>query len=111
MDARKWGRQKIMWCFMKALGCIVKLLKRKKTAEEEKIPYQLAVRRGGGTDAGEMHLSGEGVPSMVLGVPSRYIHSHNSVIDLSDYRAMVDLSVALIKRLGAEQVAKFTDFL
>lgn len=81
------------------------------TAEEEKIPYQLAVRRGGGTDAGEMHLSGEGVPSMVLGVPSRYIHSHNSVIDLSDYRAMVDLSVALIKRLGAEQVAKFTEFL
>ena len=48
---------------------------------------------------------------MVLGVPSRYIHSHNSIIDLSDYRAMVDLSVALIKRLGAEQVAKFTEFL
>ena len=81
------------------------------TAEKEKIPCQLAVRRGGGTDAGEMHLSGEGVPSIVLGVPARYIHSHNSIIDLSDYRAMVDLSVALIKQLTVRRVAKLVEYL
>ena len=81
------------------------------TAEKEKIPHQLAVRRGGGTDAGEMHLSGEGVPSVVLGVPARYIHSHNSIIDLADYRAMVDLSVALIRRLTVRQAAKLVEYL
>ena len=81
------------------------------TAEKEKIPHQLAVRRGGGTDAGEMHLSGEGVPSVVLGVPARYIHSHNSIIDLADYRAMVDLSVALIRRLTARQATKLVEYL
>ncbi|NRB26381.1 MAG: M20/M25/M40 family metallo-hydrolase [Roseibacillus sp.] len=81
------------------------------TAENEKIPHQLAVRRGGGTDAGELHLSGEGVPSVVLGVPARYIHSHNSIIDLVDYRAMVDLSVALIRRLTARQAAKLVEYL
>jgi endoglucanase len=81
------------------------------TAEKEKIPHQLAVRRGGGTDAGEVHLSGGGVPSVVLGVPARYIHSHNSIIDLADYRAMVDLSVALIRRLTVRQAAKLVEYL
>ena len=37
------------------------------TAEKEKIPHQLAMRRGGGTDAGRIHLAGEGVPCVVLG--------------------------------------------
>ncbi|HBM78127.1 MAG TPA: glutamyl aminopeptidase [Verrucomicrobiales bacterium] len=81
------------------------------TAQEEEIPFQLAVRRGGGTDAGEMHLSGEGVPCVVLGVPARYIHSHNSIIDISDYKAMVNLSVALIRRLGSEQVSNLVKYL
>ncbi|MFM1561065.1 MAG: M42 family metallopeptidase [Roseibacillus sp.] len=81
------------------------------TAEKEKIPHQLAMRRGGGTDAGRIHLAGEGVPCVVLGVPSRYIHSHNSIIDIADYRAMVDLGVALIKRLTARQAAKLVEYL
>lgn len=81
------------------------------TAVKEKIPHQLAVRRGGGTDAGRLHLAGEGVPSVVLGVPARYIHSHNSIIEMADYRAMVDLSVALIKRLNGRQAEKLVEYL
>jgi endoglucanase len=81
------------------------------TAEKEKIPHQLAVRQGGGTDAGRIHLAAEGVPCVVLGVPARYIHSHNSIIDLADYKAMLDLSVALVKRLNAGQVKKLVQYL
>ncbi len=81
------------------------------TAQKEKIPHQLAMRRGGATDAGRIHLAGEGVPCVVLGVPARYIHSHNSIIDMADYRAMVDLSLALIKRLNARQVGKLVQYL
>ena len=81
------------------------------TAEKHRIPHQLAVRRGGGTDAGRLHLSGEGVPCVVLGVPSRYIHSHNCIIDLFDYKAMVDLGVALIKQLTSRRVEELTEFL
>ena len=81
------------------------------TAREENIPFQRAVRRGGGTDAGEMHLSGEGVPCVVLGVPARYIHSHNSIIDIADYRAMVDLSVALVRRLSSTAVSDLVKYL
>jgi endoglucanase len=71
----------------------------------------VTVRQGGGTDAGAFHLSGEGVPSIVLGVPARYIHSHNSIIDVNDYLAMVKLAAALVKRLDAATVAGLTKFL
>lgn len=74
-------------------------------AEQEKIPHQVTVRRAGGTDAGMIHLSGEGVPCVVLGVPARYIHSHNAIIDVNDYLQMVALAVALVRRLDAETVA------
>jgi endoglucanase len=74
-------------------------------AEQEKIPHQVTVRHAGGTDAGAIQPSGEGVPSVVLGVPARYIHSHNAIIDLNDYLQMVALAAALVRRLDAETVA------
>ncbi len=80
-------------------------------AKEEGIPHQVTVRRTGGTDAGSVHLSGSGVPSIVLGVPARYIHSHNSIIDLNDYLAMVALTTALVRRLDQATVASLTSFL
>lgn len=65
----------------------------------ERIPYQLAVRRSGGTDAGAFHLANSGIPSIVLGVPARYIHSHNAMIDLNDYLHLVALVSAVVRRL------------
>lgn len=70
------------------------------TAEDMGIPYQIAVRTSGGTDAGAFAYSGEGVPCVVLGVPSRYIHTHNSIIDINDYVAMVLLASEMAKRLA-----------
>lgn len=75
-------------------------------AESHGIPHQLTVRRSGGTDAGGFTQSGPGIPSIVLGVPARYIHSHNGIIDIADYRAMVDLAKVLASDIlanGAEQ--------
>lgn len=80
-------------------------------AEEENIPYQVTVRSSGGTDARAFHLSGTGVPSIVLGVPSRYIHSHNSMIDVNDYLAMVNLSMALVQKLDQSTVESLTSYL
>jgi putative aminopeptidase FrvX len=80
-------------------------------AREEGIPHQVTVRRSGGTDAGSFHLSGSGVPSIVLGVPARYIHSHNSIIDLNDYLAMVALTTALVRRLDQAHVDALTSYL
>lgn len=81
------------------------------TAERENIPHQITVRRSGGTDAGSFHIAGAGIPCVVLGVPARYIHSHNAIIDLNDYLAMVSLTVALAKRLDEETVEGLSNYL
>jgi len=80
-------------------------------AEEEGIPYQVTVRSSGGTDARAFQLSGNGIPVIVLGVPARYIHSHNSMIDVNDYLAMVNLTMALVQKLDQTEVDALTTFL
>ncbi|MEO1857174.1 MAG: M42 family metallopeptidase [Rubritalea sp.] len=81
------------------------------TAEQEAIRYQLTMRSSGGTDAGSFHQANEGIPSIVLGTPARYIHSHNGVIDINDYLEMVKLSKALVRKLDAATVAGLTEYL
>jgi len=80
-------------------------------AETEGIMYQSTVRRSGGTDAGSFSLANEGVPSIVLGVPARYIHSHNAIIDINDQLSMVELVVALVKELDQRGVGGLTKYL
>lgn len=66
------------------------------TAETHHIPYQYFVSQGG-TDAGRVHLSNEGVPSAVIGICSRYIHTHASIVHVDDYAAAKELLVKLVK--------------
>ncbi|HHX86793.1 MAG TPA: M42 family metallopeptidase [Firmicutes bacterium] len=61
------------------------------TAERHNIPYQLEVLERGGTDAGVIHLSREGVPTGALSIPCRYIHTPSEMIDSRDLIAAVDL--------------------
>ena len=79
-------------------------------AQESNIPHQVTVRRSGGTDARAFQSHGLGVPSIVLGVPSRYIHTHHAVLDLADLLACTDLAKALVRRLDAKTVAGLTKF-
>jgi len=66
------------------------------TAESNRIPYQYFVSQGG-TDAGRVHVSNEGVPSGVIGICSRYIHTHASIVHVDDYAAAKELIVKLVK--------------
>ncbi|MGG0176800.1 M42 family metallopeptidase [Gottfriedia acidiceleris] len=66
------------------------------TAETNKIPYQYFVSQGG-TDAGRVHVSNDGVPSAVIGICSRYIHTAASIIHVDDYLAAKELLVKLVK--------------
>ncbi|MDR0922292.1 MAG: M42 family metallopeptidase [Lactobacillales bacterium] len=79
-------------------------------AEEQNIPYQLTVITGGGTDAGRMHLSQNGVPSLALAVPVRYLHSHTSVIHEDDYLNMVKLVTEVVRRLDKEAVDEIRNY-
>jgi len=78
-------------------------------AEQNKIPYQVDFTEGGGTDAGRIHIHNHGVPSVVIGIPTRYIHCHNGIIHREDYEAAVRLMVALIKKLDVATVKTFTE--
>ena len=73
-------------------------------AETHRIPYQLTVRKGGATDAKYVHRHSMGVPTVVIGVPTRYIHSPNSILDLGDYDHTLRLIVALIQSMDASVV-------
>jgi endoglucanase len=77
-------------------------------AEEMGLKYQYAILKSGGTDAGIIHITGMGAPSLVLGVPTRHIHSHHGMLDVGDIDQAVQLLVEVIKRLDAETAASFT---
>jgi putative aminopeptidase FrvX len=66
------------------------------TAESNDIPYQYFISQGG-TDAGRVHISNEGVPSAVIGICSRYIHTAASMIHVDDYAAAKELLTKLVK--------------
>lgn len=66
------------------------------TAETHNIPYQYFVSPGG-TDAGRVHMNLSGVPSAVIGICSRYIHTSSSIIHVDDYAAAKALLVELVK--------------
>ncbi|HHY46729.1 MAG TPA: M42 family metallopeptidase [Firmicutes bacterium] len=65
-------------------------------AEEGNIPVQFRRSTAGGTDAGRIYLQREGIPSEVISVPTRYIHSPVSVIDLADVDNTIRLASAFL---------------
>lgn len=78
------------------------------TAQELDIPLQFSTMTGGATDGGMIHLHNEGVPTVVIGVPTRHIHSHNSILHRDDYDRALELIVAVVKKLDAATVASLT---
>ena len=78
------------------------------TAKTLRMPLQFETVERGGTDAGKIHVTGEGVPSISMGGPARYIHSHVSIIDRRDFEQTVKLLVALVKRLDRKTVDRLS---
>jgi putative aminopeptidase FrvX len=78
------------------------------TAKELGVPLQFSAIEGGATDGGAIHLHKSGVPTVVLGVAARHIHSHTSIVHRDDLEGAVKLLVAVIKKLDAATVADLT---
>ena len=68
------------------------------------IKYQDAVRRGGSTNAGKISLTGKAVPVLVLGIPSRYVHTHYNFCAMEDIDATVKMAAEVIKSLDRERI-------
>jgi putative aminopeptidase FrvX len=67
----------------------------RKLAKRRRIKYQVeAFSKSGGTDADAIWTANGGVPSAVLGIPNRYMHSTVEMVDLRDLQAVADLLAA-----------------
>lgn len=75
--------------------------------KSNRIKYQYAIFNKGGTDSGNIHKSFNGIYNMTLSIPIRYMHTHNSVINLEDVNNCIDLLVALVKNLDEKAIKQF----
>lgn len=78
------------------------------TAKELDVSLQFSTIERGSTDGGMIHLHKSGVPTVVIGVAARHIHSHTSIIHRDDFDNAARLLVALVKKLDAALVASLT---
>ena len=73
-------------------------------AKESNIPYQLEAASYGGTDAGAIHLTGGGILSGTISIPTRYIHSANEIIDRKD----LENTALFVQKLAQMPVNNYT---
>ncbi|MFV0412291.1 MAG: M42 family metallopeptidase [Oscillospiraceae bacterium] len=71
------------------------------------LPVQTAVRTGGGTNGGAIHLADKGVPVIVIGLPVRYIHTHYGIASYADFECGVRLAAAILENLTPEILESF----
>ena len=69
-----------------------------KIAKENNIPYQMEVLEFGGTDSGAIHLTKEGVPSGVISIPTRYVHS---TIEMASKKDITNCKELLVRFLNS----------
>ena len=62
-----------------------------------KIKYQIDVIEGGMTDGAMIYMNREGVPTGVLSIPTRYIHSPTGVFSIDDVDTAVELAVKAVE--------------
>lgn len=72
-------------------------------ANAEGIPYTLsATGRYSGTDADALALVRSGVPTAVVSIPNRYMHSPSEMVDERDVKACTDIIAAGVRALEAQ---------
>jgi endoglucanase len=75
-----------------------------RTAERAKVPYQVKKPLVGGTDAGPVHLSRAGVPTAIVSISVRYLHSWCLLMDMRDVDRELALVRAFLKDVAARRV-------
>jgi endoglucanase len=80
-------------------------------ASKNKIKYQIKKPVNmGGTDAGKIHILAGGVPTCVVSVPCRYIHSAYGLIKKEDYDNMKKLSLSFAENFKVKDLNKKFNF-
>lgn len=70
----------------------------KDCAESLDIEYQLDAQLAGGTDAGAIHITRGGVPTGILSIPTRYIHTPSEMVNEKDVDGCVRILTAMLEK-------------
>jgi putative aminopeptidase FrvX len=76
-------------------------------AEKHQIPVQQGVRNGGATNAAALHLAGQGIPTIVIGIPVRYAHTHWGISSVEDVESSIRLARVILSNLNEEIITGF----
>ena len=70
------------------------------------IGKKIQVKRGtsGGNNAGAIHLTKNGVRTISLSIPCRYLHSPECVIDKRDIESVRDIAVGLFEQMADDRI-------
>lgn len=76
----------------------------RQTAQENNIPYQIKTAPGGRTDGASIHNSNTGIPTTVISVPCRYIHSPTAFLSKTDYAHTLQLTQAVLNNISPDAI-------
>jgi len=79
-------------------------------ARENGIPVQFESVTGFGEDGAALQKSGQGIPVINIGLPTRYAHGQLGIMDRSDYDNMLKLVVQMLQKLSAAEVQAIREF-
>lgn len=79
----------------------------KKVATENEIKYQVIARSGGSTNGGKYHIAEKSIPTVVIGIPTRYVHTHYTYASVKDYRDAILFGKKILEKLTKETIESF----
>lgn len=76
-------------------------------AEKLGLPAQASVREGGGNNGAIVNTALDGIPTIVIGVPVRYIHTVYGITSYYDFESTVNLAVEIVKSMSPDIIKSF----
>jgi len=80
-------------------------------ADEYSIPYQVEVEPGNtGTDAWDIQITREGIPTLLISIPIKYMHTSVEVVNMEDIKNTGRIIAKLIEKLNGEELEELLCF-
>ena len=73
-------------------------------AEAKKVNVQVKRGTTGGNDSGAIHLARDGVRTLTLSVPCRYLHSADCVIDKRDVMSVKEIAFGIFELMARDEI-------
>lgn len=80
-------------------------------AKDYSIPYQIEVEPGNtGTDAWDIQIAGEGVPTLLISIPIKYMHTPVEIVNMNDIKNTGRLLAKFIEKINGDELEEMLCF-